>query len=73
MAMTTRFSTFMSETTGTANMKTRWTWTKIAAALAKRNELGVYLSYDDYGNRVLRCNNGWIQARTPTQASYFVK
>ena len=48
---------------------TKATWTTVAANL----KMGLYLSHDDYGNKVLRCNNGWIQARTPRQAMAFIR
>lgn len=45
------------------------TWTMVKAELKS----GLYLSHDDYGNKVMRCNNGWIQARTPRHALAFIR
>lgn len=45
------------------------TWKQVAAEL----KCGLYLSHDDYGRRVMRCNNGWVQARTPKHAMAFIK
>jgi len=45
------------------------TWKMVAAQL----KMGLYLSHDDHGNRVMRCNNGWIQARTPRRAIAFIR
>jgi len=54
--------------TGAITMK-KITWAMVRAEL----KAGLYLSYDDYGNKVMRCNNGWIQARTPRDALAFVR
>jgi hypothetical protein len=43
------------------------TWTVVREAIKSSNGF-FYLSYDDYDRRVLRCNNGWIQARSPRNA-----
>lgn len=44
------------------------TWKDVAAKL----KMGLYISTDDYGRKVMRCNNGWVQARTPKQAMEFI-
>jgi hypothetical protein len=53
----------------TTDMTKTITWKQVAAEL----KCGLYLSHDDYGRRVMRCNNGWVQARTPKHAMAFIK
>jgi len=50
-------------------MTKRITWKDVEKVLKE----GLYISYDDWtGRKVLRCNNGWIQARTPRNAMIFI-
>lgn len=54
-------------------MTKRITWKDVEEALMEPLEKGLYISYDDWtGRKVLRCNNGWIQARTPRNAMIFI-
>jgi len=55
-------------------MKKRYTWAMVKKACDESRYIDgtMYLSYDDYGRKVLRDWNGWIQARTPAHCRFFV-
>mgnify|MGYP000103030905 CR=1 FL=1 len=50
---------------------TKITWKNVKELCDKRGFF--YVSFDDDGRKVLRCNNGWIQSRWPDYAVIIVR
>ena len=50
---------------------TTTTWKEVKALCDAKGFF--YVSCDDDGRKVLRCNNGWVQSRRPDYAAMIVR
>ena len=50
---------------------TKTTWKEVKALCETKGFF--YVSSDENGRKVLRCNNGWVQSRRPDYAAMIVR